>query len=51
MKRHLVEHLHVANKLSAIREWLLCVNSKTDVVETDATGFSAAFEEQHCSIS
>ena len=45
MKRHLVEHLHVANKLSAIREWLLCVNNKTDVVETDATGFSAAFEE------
>lgn len=41
----------VANKLSAIRDWLLSVNSKTGVVETEAAGFSAAFEESTSSIS
>lgn len=35
----------IGNNLSEIRKWLLLVNSKVGSVETEAAGFSAAFEE------
>lgn len=35
----------IGNKLSDIRNWLLSVNGKTGAVETEAAGFSAAFNE------
>lgn len=33
----------IGNSLSNIRKWLLSVNDKTGCVETEASGFSAAF--------
>ena len=35
----------IGNPLSDIRIWLLLVNSKTGVVETEAAGFTSAFNE------
>ena len=35
----------LGNPLSEIRKWLLLVNSKTGVVETEAAGFTSAFNE------
>jgi len=35
----------IGNPLSDIRKWLLLVNSKTGVVETEAAGFTSAFNE------
>lgn len=41
----------VGNNLSDIKKWLLSVNSKTGAVETEAAGFSAAFNESTNSLN
>lgn len=35
----------IGNDLSDIKKWLLTVNSKTGIVETEAAGFAAAFKD------